>query len=72
MEIRDPQHGPLSSHGSEGFWRILHIVLGPPKSKHLIGGLAIIALILNRQGPKLIIGDLVNKGGPTLQQGYDL
>ena len=37
-----------------------------PKSKHIIGGLAIIALILNRQAPKLIIGDRFNKGGPTL------
>ena len=38
-----------------------------PKSKHIVGGLAIIALILSRQAPKLIIGDRFNKGGPTLR-----
>ena len=72
IEIRDPQYGPLSSHDSEVPWidskgivENPSYIFRPPKSKHIIGGLAIIALILNRQAPKLIIGDTFNKGGPT-------
>ena len=45
-------------------WIQSHIFRAP-KSKHTIGCLAFIALILNKQAPKHSIGDLFNKGGPT-------
>ena len=67
MELRDPQYGPRS------LWIVLRrivqsvsCIFEAPESKLIIGGLAIMALVLNRQAPKLIIGDRFNKGGLTL------
>ena len=67
--------GQLRSHGVlrflwidlKGIVENLSYICRGPKSKHIIGGLAIIALILNTQAPKLhIIEGPLNKAGPTL------
>ena len=51
---------PKQSIDLKGLVENLSYICSAPKSEHIIGGLAIIALILNRQAPKLIIEDPFN------------